>query len=487
MRCPLCDPKGYVPCPDCKGRGEIYRPCEICGGSGEKPCPVCTKERRSRPKTEPGTLPCTACGGKGTVGANGRVCSRCGGAGSTPCEVCLGTGTVRCRREVFVRICPKCKFLGKVPCPLCGGTTFVSKAVALSEGARASAKALANGRAAARLPPGPEGAPEERPEETYAIDEIRARYEKVAPLCEAHYDIFVEDQLPRVESVRLAAGRLKRSLELAESENEELRAELKSLLERADSFRKRWWHLKDLFAQERRAYGNMKNNWRLREEAITALAPAFRKEAEAEWDRRMSILLRVLEKHVAPLQADDPSWIPEEIAAIESGIQSVEKKVAAEVAALQAAAKERAPPEARKPRPRPEGAAPEVAARAGPRRAPDGEGEGARAGPASRERSGESPGAASPRGEPAGPGGNADPASVAAEGGGVGAAPASRRGPPAGPRTSGLPPLAWAFVGFGAACVLLSAGSRIRARLRQPSGADAVPERGGNWPSRGGR
>lgn len=478
VRCPVCDPKGYVPCPECKGRGEIYRPCEVCGGSGEKPCPVCTKERPNRPKTGPGTLSCTACGGKGTVGANGRVCSRCGGSGSTTCEVCLGNGTVRCRREVFVKICPRCKFLGKVPCTLCGGTTFVSRAVALTEGARATAKAEANGRGAAKPTlPSPGGASDERGEEAYAIDEVRGRYEKLAPLCEAHYDIFVEDQIPRVESVRIAAGRLKRSLELAESENEDLRAELKSLLERAESFRKRWWRLKDLFDQERRAYANMKNNWQLREEAISSLAPAFRREAEADWDRRMSILLRVLEKHAAPLQADDPSWIPEEVAALEAGIQAVEKKVAAEVAALQAATKERGPPEARKPRRGPEETVAGVAARADPRRPPDGEGEAPLASPASRQRSGEDRGAVSPPGESPDSGDTADAGSAAAEG----------RGSPLGSRPSRLSPLLWALVGFGAACILLVAGSRIRARLERLSAPNPFPERGATSVPRGGR
>lgn len=334
--CPACEASGFVVCSECKGRGEIYRLCEICGGKGEKPCPVCTKERPNRPKTAPGTVPCGFCGGKGTVGSDGRVCPRCGGASSEICETCWGTGVVRCRKEVFVRICPKCKFLGKVKCSLCNGEKLVTQAAAASAQARparveAKPKSEPNHTV---VRPAQSPGNEESSEQVYPIEEVRARYETLAPICEAHYDIFVEDQIPRAENVRLATVRLMKALDAARSRNEELRKEIQVLSERVENFRRRWNELKAHFLLEHRAYSSMKENWKLREETLATVAAAYRRKAEADWDRRLSTLLGVLEKHAAPLQSDDPGWIPEEIAAIEKAATALEKKVAAEIAAL---------------------------------------------------------------------------------------------------------------------------------------------------------
>lgn len=47
--CKSCKGDGYVPCPDCKGKGKKdvggffteWRECKLCSGSGRKKCGAC--------------------------------------------------------------------------------------------------------------------------------------------------------------------------------------------------------------------------------------------------------------------------------------------------------------------------------------------------------------------------------------------------------------------------------------------------------------
>lgn len=313
--CPDCDFRGKIPCPECDGRGEIYRVCDICKGSGEKPCPVCTKPTGGTTPSHAGFIPCGSCGGRGTTGALERPCLRCAGAGAIRCDACAGKATVPCRREIFVRVCPRCRYVGRITCPTCGGTHHVSRAVALSRSPGSSRP-----RAAAKVPD--DGARSQEGSASAAgsengfpsIDELEARLATLAPSCEAHKDIFVEDQTHRSETIRTAALELSRELSRAGIPQEsEVSTELDSILERAKSFRRRWYELRGLYEEERRSYENVLKSRELREAALRDATGRQRAASEKSWNERMGLLLRILEKHTVPLRAEDVTWIPKEL------------------------------------------------------------------------------------------------------------------------------------------------------------------------------
>lgn len=363
VRCPHCDEKGRIDCPVCKGRGEIFRTCEICGGKGRKPCPVCVKDSREENAAPPGQVVCGYCGGSGTLGSTGKICQRCAGAGFQTCLTCGGKGTVPCAKEVFVRVCRHCRYVRKVTCPTCGGTRLVSPAVAASKRGpvvhvpdgdddptgEEPGEGEAPGQHSGSVG-GDERDPQSAEEAVPTESELRQRYEALVPVCEAHLDIFTEDLAHRAENIQTEGKRRVRKLITAGiPAGGELITGIETLVDRANSFRRRWYQLRQLHAEERRSYLNTKKAWTQRAEALDNTAQVLRPDVEETWNRRLALHLRILEKNVAPLQEDDPEWIPDEVAALESQWKKLNDEADAVLVALREAreaSRDEPPPQA---------------------------------------------------------------------------------------------------------------------------------------------
>ena len=84
-------------CPSCKGSGRREVSCGRCGGAGEvhvgrfpEKCSSCRgsgKRRSDCGSCRGGKVPCSRCGGRGSV-----VCDRCRGSGEVVCGQCDGAG-----------------------------------------------------------------------------------------------------------------------------------------------------------------------------------------------------------------------------------------------------------------------------------------------------------------------------------------------------------------------------------------------------------
>lgn len=332
VRCPDCDAKGRAPCPTCHGKGELFRVCDICDGSGQRPCPVCCKDEKGQPGGRPGLVPCAYCGGKGVLGNTGKTCSRCNGEQVVPCEACLGKGTLPCRKEVFDKVCPTCRFAGRVTCPTCGGTTMVSPSMIVSK--RQAARAP--DQETLELPREKENG--EKPEEDDtppSFVELQDRYKRFVQICEAHFDVFADDLSIKAETAKAEASRLVRQLRGADSGGTKgSLAELEAFIKRVNLFRTRWNELRQLYLEERKSYLSLQNSWAGREKALREAPESRRTETETEWNRRIHLFVRILEKTSIPLLRDDPAWLLKESAEIEEAWAALKKRGEANVAAL---------------------------------------------------------------------------------------------------------------------------------------------------------
>jgi hypothetical protein len=124
-KCPICNLKKKVPCPDCLGTKKAQGRCPACKGKGSVPCKTCRGTGKCR---------CDRCKGTGkrrigymtSRGLRFKVvtCNKCRGYGWFYCGKCKKTGAVTCRRckGTGRGRCAGCKSSGSVACPFCRGT-----------------------------------------------------------------------------------------------------------------------------------------------------------------------------------------------------------------------------------------------------------------------------------------------------------------------------------------------------------------------------
>jgi hypothetical protein len=324
--CPDCKATGKVSCPTCDGKGEIYKPCEICKGSGQKTCPGCSKEAKGQAAVGPGLVPCTYCGGKGTVGPNGKLCFHCNGEKTLTCEVCAGKGTLPCNKQVYESVCPACRFVKKITCPTCGGALSVSPQALLAR-KRSPERSSANGKEGKKPEGGANPSPAGEP-----AGELSARYRKLTGIHDAHVDIFATDPRPRVETLRSELAKLQSQLrEGGSGAQSQVTKDLEALVKRMSSFQRRWEELRKLFAQEHNTFGTVRSTLDSSDRAKSESPRRLSDEEEEKLTRRLELALKIAEKNAGLLAREEPEWLSRELAAVEALTPGLKKKGEAEL------------------------------------------------------------------------------------------------------------------------------------------------------------
>ena len=350
-----------MPCPECDGRGHLEQNCSSCNGRGQKSCPVCTKKMN---EAGDGRVSCNLCSGDGSIAATGKSCSRCAGVGSSACLTCGGKAVRSCVPRVYGGRCPTCRSARRVPCRTCGGDKRVTEAVrarrlrvkntaAIARAAAVSAKPGkkkslgANARPASRVTGSVEATAEETPPPAAAG--LESRFEAITAIHHKHFELFAVDPRPEFDGMRRGTLALKKEAErlsqvvTAEEKNVHLDviAALKKHFDRIRSFARRWNSLRDLFDAELRTFRTLEETWETRQEVLSSTAQVYIDAETKRLNRRLDLALRLVQRKAKPLVDENPIWLADETAALETEWPTLKSKTEEYLTALKKAAHER--------------------------------------------------------------------------------------------------------------------------------------------------